>query len=51
MVTPQYLAEREREQLDNSKEILREFEQSVMKPFDVHFPNNSREDERERLKK
>jgi hypothetical protein len=44
VITPQLLVERERQEMENSKEILREFDQaSVMKPFDVHFPSNSRD--------
>jgi hypothetical protein len=47
VVTPQFIAERERHELENSKVIPHDFDhQSIkLKPFEVHYPNNQRNEE------
>ena len=52
VITPENLMERERQEMENTKSVLRDLEASGdgtrMKPFDVHFPSNSRIDDRTR---
>lgn len=49
VVTPQLIVERERQEQENNRTLLKEFdimESSKQRPFDVHYPSNSRTEER-----
>ena len=44
MITPELMLERQREEMENSKELMYEADQSSkLRPFDVHFPVNTKQ--------
>jgi hypothetical protein len=44
VITPELMMERQREEMENSKELMYEADQSSkLRPFDVHFPVNTRQ--------